>query len=271
MTVARLSERIRLVLAPNPGMMTLEGTNTYIIGDDQNVIVIDPGPKSDSHLQAIADDVKQANVVGIFLTHWHGDHAEGAEAASFALDAPIGSWSPLGADDSAGIPLHDGERAGANGVVLTAIHTPGHASDHLCFWLEEERALFTGDLILGRGTSVVAYPDGNMVQYLDSLKRVRDVPAKTIYPGHGPTLIDPPAIVQQYLDHRMERERQIIDALPATPAEIVAKIYADVDPQLHPIAMMSVRAHLEKLSHERMASATGGERWIRAVEEPGPS
>ncbi|MHB8510579.1 MAG: MBL fold metallo-hydrolase [Actinomycetota bacterium] len=260
MSTTRLSEWIRVVLAPNPSMMTLEGTNSYIVGNAENVIVIDPGPSDDTHLQALKDEVGSANVVGIFLTHWHHDHSEAALQASKLLDAPIGSWSPLG-DERAGIRLHDGENAGANGVTLTAIHTPGHSSDHLCFWLEQERALFTGDLILGRGTSVVAYPDGDMIAYLKSIKRVRDIHSKTLYPGHGPVLRDPATVVQEYLDHRMMRERQVIDALPGTPMELVEKIYIDVDPKLHPIAMMSVRAHLDKLLHDGTAAVDGNDRW----------
>lgn len=262
MTAVRLSERIRVVLAPNPGMMTLDGTNTYIVGNGTDVIVIDPGPKIDEHLQAIAAAVGDANVVGIFLTHWHADHAEAAQAASELLDAPIGSWSPLG-DESAGIALLDGERAGAGNVQLTAIYTPGHASDHLCFWLEEERALFTGDLILGRGTSVIAYPDGDVVAYLKSLQRVRDIPAKTLYPGHGPTAADPPHIVQEYVTHRMMRERQVIEALPGTPRELVAAIYSDVDEKLWSFAAMSVRAHLHKLVHDGIARVDAHDRWER--------
>lgn len=254
----RLSERVRVVLAPNPSPMTLEGTNTYIVGDNHSVIVIDPGPADAHHLGRVMAACGDANVVGIFLTHWHGDHSEGAEKLSQTLQSPLGSWSPLGPEE---IRLHDGERAGADGVFLTAVHTPGHASDHLCFWLEEERAMFTGDHVLGRGTSVVAYPDGDMGAYMSSLERLGGYDAAVYYPGHGPVVSDPPALREYYVAHRLEREQQVLDALPGTPTELVQKIYADVDPSLHRVAALSVRAHLAKLKQEGRAAGNEEETW----------
>lgn len=259
----RLSERVTLVLAPNPSPMTLDGTNTYVVGTERTVIVIDPGPHDDGHFERVRAAIGDAEVAGVFLTHWHGDHAGGVRAFATQVDAPIGSWSPLTETAPLEIPLRDGERAGAGDVFLAAIHTPGHASDHLCFWLEEERALFTGDHVLGRGTTVVAHPDGDMSSYLASLAKIRDLDAARLYPGHGPVIDDPATIVDGYIAHRLERERQVLDAMPGTPEQLVAVIYSDVDPVLHPVAAMSVRAHLAKLAREGRAREQGGDVWTR--------
>ncbi len=156
-------------------------------------------------------------------------------------------------------------RVGGDGIFLTAVATPGHSSDHLCFLLEEEKTLFTGDHILGRGTTVVAFPDGDMGEYMASLDRVRELGAERFYPGHGPVVENPSDVVAEYIEHRRMRERQVIDALteePSTPGELVARIYADVDPVLHPVAEMSVRAHLAELAKRRRA-VQDGDRWRR--------
>jgi glyoxylase-like metal-dependent hydrolase (beta-lactamase superfamily II) len=254
----RLSDNVTRVLAPNPSPMTLEGTNTYVVGDSRNVIVIDPGPADAKHLGEVMRAVGDANVAGIFLTHWHGDHSEGAEKLSQTLDAPLGSYSPLGPEE---IRIHDGDRAGAGTIFLTAIHTPGHASDHMCFWLEEERALFTGDHVLGRGTTVVAHPDGDMGAYMSSLQRIQQLDAARFYPGHGPVVDNPGALLDYYIAHRIEREQQVVDAMPGTPEQLVETIYAGVDKALHPVAAMSVRAHLAKLEAEGRAVHDAADRW----------
>lgn len=259
----RLSERVTVVLAPNPSPMTLDGTNTYIVGDGRHVIVIDPGPDDDAHFARVRAVAGNAEVAGVFLTHWHSDHSEGVRTFARLVDAPVGSWSPMTSGDPLEIPLHDGERAGAGGVHLTAIHTPGHASDHLSFWLEEERALFTGDHVLGRGTTVVAHPDGDMTAYLDSLRLVQRKEPARLYPGHGPVIEDPAAVLREYVEHRLMREAQVLDALPASVQQIVERLYADVDPRLHPVAAMSVRAHLTKLARDGSAVEAAGETWSR--------
>lgn len=251
-----LSDRVRLILAPNPSPMTLEGTNTYLIGDDSSLVIMDPGPNHDEHLASIEAAVAGASVQTILLTHKHYDHAEIAERAGQLFDAPVASNDGPGEERIA-----DGDRLGP----LKAVATPGHSSDHLCFLLEPERTLFSGDHILGRGTTVVAHPDGDMAAYLASLDRLRGLPVDRIYPGHGPVLDDPPAVIEEYIEHRKMRERQVIDGLatahgPVTPEELVARIYADVDPVLHPVAAMSVRAHLLKLAREGRA-VQDGERW----------
>ena len=250
-----LSDRVRLILAPNPSPMTLDGTNTYLIGDDP-IVIMDPGPDNDGHLASIEATVAGASVETILLTHKHIDHAEVAERAAQLFDAPLASNA--GPGDRR---VTDGDRVGP----LTAVATPGHSSDHLCFLLEPERTLFSGDHILGRGTTVVAHPDGDMAAYMTSLERLRGLPVDRIFPGHGPVVPDPPAVIEEYIEHRKMRERQVVEGLaaakePVTPEELVAQIYADVDPVLHPVAAMSVRAHLLKLARERRA-VQDGERW----------
>jgi glyoxylase-like metal-dependent hydrolase (beta-lactamase superfamily II) len=255
-----LSERVRLILAPNPSPMTLEGTNTYVIGDARSVVVMDPGPRHDDHLASIEAVVADAGVQAVVLTHRHIDHAEAAERAAEMFGAVIaGNAEPTREGD---IRVEDGQKVGG---LLTAIATPGHSSDHLCFVLEEERTLFTGDHILGRGTTVVADPDGDMTQYLGSLERVRDLSIDRIYPGHGPVIEEPGPVIEEYIAHRLMREQQVIYGLaaapgPVTPEELVERIYADVDPVLHPVAAMSVRAHLAKLAREGRA-VQDKERW----------
>lgn len=251
-----LTERVRLALAPNPSPMTLEGTNTYLVGEAGSVLIIDPGPDDDGHLASIEAAVAGADVVAVLLTHRHPDHAEAAERCAAMFQTVIASArEPTRPND---IPVRDGERVGGDGVFLTAVHTPGHASDHLCFLLDHE--LFTGDHILGRGTTVVAQPDGDMADYLASLERLRTLDLGRMYPGHGPVIEEPLKVIDEYVEHRLMRERQVLEALAtesATPEELVARIYADVDPVLHPAAALNVRAHLAKLAREGRAREEG--------------
>ena len=255
-----LSERVRLILAPNPSPMTLEGTNTYVIGDAGSVVVMDPGPSDDDHLASIEAVVAGADVQAVVLTHRHIDHAEAAERTAEMLGTLIASNAE---------PTRPGDRKVADGAgvggMLTAVATPGHSSDHLCFLLEDEKTLFSGDHILGRGTTVVADPDGDMTDYLASLERLRSLEIDRIFPGHGPVIEEPLSVIEEYIAHRLMREQQVIDGLaaaadPLTPEELVATIYADVDPVLHPVAAMSVRAHLAKLAREGRA-VQDKERW----------
>ena len=260
--VTWLTEGVRLLLAPNPSPMTLEGTNTYLIGGERSVILMDPGPNDDGHVASIGAALAGADVETIVLTHKHIDHAEAAERCAELFDAPIASND--GPRRSGDRVVREGDRLGG----LLAIATPGHSSDHLCFVLERERTLFSGDHILGRGTTVVAHPDGDMAEYMTSLERLKQVDLDRIFPGHGPVIPDPRAVIDEYIEHRLMRERQVVDGLdaagePVTPEELVAKIYADVDPILHPVAAMSVRAHLAKLAREGRA-VQDGERWRRS-------
>ena len=258
----RWSERVTRVLAPNPSLMTLEGTNTYVIGEpgSDTVAVIDPGPPEQEHVEQVFRAALGRRVELVLLTHTHADHAEGAAAFAARAGAPLAAieraWATAGAPS-----LAAGAALRAGGVVLEPLPTPGHAADHCCFWLDAERAMFTGDHILGRGTTVVEWPGGDMAAYLDSLEAVRRFEPARLYPGHGPMVGDPATAIREYVDHRMQREAQVLAALEAgdrTPAEMVSRIYADVDPALHRFAELSVRAHLAKLVREGRALEQDG-------------
>jgi glyoxylase-like metal-dependent hydrolase (beta-lactamase superfamily II) len=265
--VERWSGRVTRVLAPNPSPLTLEGTNTFVVADPgaASVVVVDPGPDDDGHAARVLAACGGRDVELVLLTHTHPDHAEGARAFAARAAAPLAAlapgWATPGAPDLAGgVPL------AAAGVELRPLPTPGHAADHCCFLLPAERAGFTGDHVLGRGTTVVEWPGGDMAAYLRSLELLLDQDLERLYPGHGPVVGDPRARVEGYLAHRREREAQVLAALRAgdrTPAEVVARVYAEVDPALHPAAELSVRAHLVKLVREgRVTAADGGERFL---------
>jgi glyoxylase-like metal-dependent hydrolase (beta-lactamase superfamily II) len=254
------------VLAPNPSPLTLEGTNTFVVAEPGagSAVVIDPGPAGDGHAGAVVEACGGRAVELVLLTHTHVDHAEGARAFAGRVGAPLAAlapgWATPGAPDLAG-----GEPVAAAGLELRPLPTPGHAADHCCFRLDAERAVFTGDHVLGRGTTVVEWPGGDMAAYLESLRLLLDLRPERLYPGHGPAVADATARVEGYLAHRLEREAQVLAALGAgdrTPAEVVARVYAAVDPALHPAAELSVRAHLAKLAAEgRVVADPGGERF----------
>ena len=263
MTATRLSEHVQIVLAPNPSPITLEGTNTYVVGERMPV-VIDPGPDDIEHLERVLDAAGQPSVV--VLTHTHPDHAEGAERFAAMARAPLAAYGHASGVCSTAAPIADGQRIDIDGTFLVALFTPGHSSDHLSFVFEAERALFTGDHVLGRGTSVIAAPDGDLADYMASLERARAVGASRLYPGHGPVIDEPRAVLDYYIEHRLERERQVLAALEAGDERIedmVARIYVDVDPVLHPAAALSVRAHLDKLAREGAVRVEGA-TWRRA-------
>jgi glyoxylase-like metal-dependent hydrolase (beta-lactamase superfamily II) len=251
------------VLAPNPSLMTLEGTNTYVVGAPAagTVVVIDPGPPDPGHAERVVEATRERRVELVLLTHAHPDHAEGAGAFAARVGAPLAALDPDWA--TAGAPsLAAGTRLRGGGVALEPVPTPGHSADHCCFWLEAERAMLTGDHILGRGTTVVEWPGGDMAAYLVSLEVVGRFHPDRLYPGHGPLVTDPAATIREYVDHRLEREAQVLAAMEAgerTPAGMVRRIYADVDPALHGFAELSVRAHLVKLVREgRAVEREGG-------------
>jgi len=263
-SAVRLSPLVRVVLAPNPSLYTLEGTNTYLIGD-RDPIVLDPGPNDEGHLERVLEEAGTPSV--ILLSHRHPDHADGAERFADMARAPLAAYASQGSSVCAtASAIADRQRITAAGATLTAMYTPGHSSDHLSFVLEEERALFTGDHVLGRGTTVIAYPDGDMTAYLASLDRARAAEPRRLYPGHGPVVEDPDPVLAYYKEHRLERERQVLDAIDAgdaTVPEMVARIYADYDVALHGPAAMSVLAHLQKLRNEGIVKEEG-EAWRRA-------
>jgi glyoxylase-like metal-dependent hydrolase (beta-lactamase superfamily II) len=255
--------RIERVLAPNPSVYTLEGTNTWIVGEAPS-IVIDPGPADPGHLREIARSAGE--VACILVTHDHEDHAEGAAALGTALAAPVHAVRVPGAE-----PLADGMTFPAGGVVVRAVATPGHSADHVTFHVAEARALFTGDAVLGRGTSFIDPPDGDLAAYLASLDRMEALEARTIHPGHGPVVLDAGAKIREYRAHRAVREQQVLDGLAAgerSVADLVATIYGGYPPESLPLAARSVTAHLLKLEAEARVQRRGhgaGQRWSVAT------
>lgn len=265
-TVAPGVER---VIARNPGLFTYTGTGTYIVGAAEpgaNVAVIDPGPADDDHLRALLSALEGRTVSHILVTHTHRDHsplshrlaaataARIAAAQPPALDAPAGS-SEEGADErfEPDIILTGGERLTGSGWTLTAMATPGHASNHMAFAFEERNALFCGDHVMGWSTTIVAPPDGDMGDYLHSLDAVIARRFDTLWPTHGAPVTEPAALLDAYRAHRLHREAQIAAAVGAglsQTADIVAALYAQVDRGLWPAAQQSVLAHLIKLVRE---------------------
>ena len=237
-----------VVLAPNPGPMTLEGTNTWVLREpgSEASVVIDPGPLHEEHLAAVA---ATGPVALILLTHGHFDHSEGAGRLADLTGAPVRALDLRHRLGDEG--LVDGDVVDAAGLEIRVAHTPGHSSDSLSFVLPD--AVLTGDTILGRGTTVVAHPDGVLHDYLESLKRLRDLGDVAVLPGHGPELPSAGLAAQHYLDHRQQRLEQVRAALAQgsrTPREVVEIVYADVDRVLWPAAEMSVRAQLDYLAHQ---------------------
>jgi glyoxylase-like metal-dependent hydrolase (beta-lactamase superfamily II) len=242
-----------VLLAENPSPMTLDGTNTWVLRapGEEACVVIDPGEDDDVHLRRVA---AQGPVALVLLTHRHHDHAGGARRFAELTGAPVRALDPslvLGSE-----ALGDGDVVTAAGVELRVVATPGHTSDSLSFLLDgpgADPAVLTGDTILGRGTTVIAHPDGALGPYLDSLRRLADLPPGTaVLPGHGPELPDAPAVARAYLAHREERLDQVRAALArlgpdATPRQVVEVVYADVDKVLWPAAELSVKAQLDHL------------------------
>ena len=241
-----------VVLAPNPGPMTLDGTNTWVLRTPGRTdsLVVDPGPLHEGHLASVAS---AGDVSLIVLTHGHVDHSEGARRLHEMTGADVLSLDPSYTIGGEAL-THDGETFGAAGVTLRLIHTPGHSSDSLSLYVEDEPAVLTGDTILGRGTTVVAHPDGVLADYLQSLKRLRELGDVTVLPGHGPELPHAGLAAQQYLDHRDMRLEQVRAALAqgaTTAREVVEVVYVDVDRVLWPAAELSVRAQLDYLAGVR--------------------
>ena len=235
---------IRDILAPNPGAFTLDGTRSWLIDD---FAVLDPGPAIDSHIAAIHRAMPKLRT--IFITHRHGDHAPAALPLKRLTGARI--VAPEGVLDETDDVVHGGETVEG----LTAIHTPGHTKEHVCY-ITADRELFTGDTVLGAGTTAIFPPDGSMAEYIRSLHKLRALEPRRIYPAHGPTRDDAVALLDEYIAHRLERERQVIDALAGgakTLPELRARIYPDLDPRLHGAAEIQIEAHLIKLREEGRA------------------
>ena len=256
------TQRSTLVLAPNPSPFTLEGTNTWVLRAPGSTaaVVVDPGPLHEGHLAAVLAAVEEqgARVTQILLTHGHADHSESAVRFAELTGAPVRALDPkhrLGAEG-----LADGDVVEAGGLELRVVGTPGHTSDSLSFLLTADRAVLTGDTVLGRGTTLVAYPDGTLADYLDSLNLLRDAAERrefdTVLPGHGPVVSDGLGVLEFYLAHRKERLAQVEAALKAgdaSAAEVVRRVYADVDRAVWPAAELSVRAQLHYLDPVRFS------------------
>ncbi|MEV0316505.1 MBL fold metallo-hydrolase [Nonomuraea fuscirosea] len=239
------------LLAPNPSAMTLDGTNTWLIGAGDEVIVVDPGPEDESHLRRVAGHLGERRVTQILLTHGHFDHSGGAKRFAGMVDAPVRALDPRHRLGDEG--LADGDVVTVAGLEIHVYGTPGHSFDSLCFWLPEDRAMLTGDTILGRGTTIIAR-DGGLADYLRSLDRLRaaaeSLDARALLPGHGPVLPDPIGALDGYIAHRRQRLDQIRAARrqgAKTPRQIVKIVYADVDRSLWLAAEMSVAAQLDYL------------------------
>ncbi len=284
----QLTSRITRLVAENPSKFTYHGTGTYIVGEGRQVAVVDPGPQLDSHRDALAAALRGREVVAICITHCHADHSPLAAWLTAETGAPTIGFGPHprlddpdadepiaggdggtgeGAEDAAGGAavveettdydfephqrVADGELAIAGpGFTLRAVHTPGHTSNHLCFALAEEDALFTGDHVMGWSTTVIAPPDGDMAAYLDSLRRVMARTDRVLWPTHGAPVTEPGPYLEAFLAHRLDREAQVLAAVRsgrAEVAEMVALLYADVREELHKPAGRSVLAHLMKL------------------------
>ncbi|MGN3975176.1 MBL fold metallo-hydrolase [Tsuneonella sp. SYSU-LHT278] len=272
----RLEPLVRRVLAPNPSPYTYTGTETYIVGAHDAVAVIDPGPDDPRHIDAVLDAVGDARVTAIMCTHTHRDHSPAAAPLAARSGAPVVGCAPLVLDDSGPRAdaafdrtyapdrvLEDGEAMTGPGWTLTAIATPGHTSNHLCFALEESGALFTGDHVMGWSTSVVVPPDGDMGAYMASLDKLYAREDRVFYPAHGPQIDKPRQLVRGMIGHRRQRENQIMRILsggPQAAAGFVPRMYKGLDPRLTGAAEMSVTAHLIDLERRGMV-ARSGDAW----------
>lgn len=243
---------VRTILAPNPGPYTLEGTRSYVVGDDA---IVDPGPAIGPHVKSLL--AAAPHVTKIFITHRHPDHAPAAEQLRAATGATI--YAPPGVEPAPDHPVRDGETIRLASGSLEAIATPGHTGEHFCF-LSSDRELFTGDTILGDGTTTIFPPDGDMAAYIASLRKLRAREPRIIYPGHGRIREDAVALIDAYIEHRLDRERQVIDALGSGGADVHAlraRVYPDLHRALHRAANLQIEAHLAKLAKEGRVRQTG--------------
>lgn len=252
---------ISLVRAPNPSLLTGPGTNTWVVSADAAAVVIDPGPVIDSHLEGIRAALVGLDAVAVLVTHSHPDHAPAANGLADRLGVPAFGSSP-GPDFSPDRLIADGEHIGFGAAVAECMATPGHTPDSVCYRIGD--TLFTGDHIMGGSTVVVE----DMAQYLTSLRRLHGIGLAALYPGHGPVIDAPDELISEYIAHRLEREEQILSAIArgaGTVGAIVTAVYDDVDPALHPVAAMSVGAHLRKLLDEERVITDEDPRWDTLV------
>lgn len=264
--VQKLSSRVTRLIAPNPGAMTGPGTNTYLVDTGEGIVVIDPGPELPEHRAAIESAAGSKTIHWILVTHTHPDHSPAARELRHATGAQVlGMPPPPGpSQDRDFVPdqrLGHHDRLRAGDVTLRAIHTPGHASNHLCYLLEEEKLLFSGDHIMQGSTVVISPPDGDMQEYLDALDALHGEDIAYIAPGHGFLMGDPHGVINRIIDHRMARERKVKDCLErlggATEEALLAAVYEDVPEALHEVARRSLQAHLIKLRDDGLARYSG--------------
>ena len=238
---------IRSITAPNPGPFTLDGTRTYLLGD---TAVLDPGPSIESHIDAIRAAMPRLDT--ILITHRHGDHAPAAVPLKEATGARI--IAPRNVLESVDQRVTGGEVLHIDDVDIEVIATPGHTNEHVCY-LTSDGDLFTGDTILGTGTTAIFPPDGHMGDYIRSLRTLRERNPKRIHPAHGPTRDDAVALIDEYIAHRLEREQQVLDAIAAgakSLEDLRARIYPELDERLHQAAEIQLTAHLIKLREEKL-------------------
>lgn len=263
--LATLAPGVRRLLAPNPSMMTGPGTNTYLFGE-REIAVVDPGPAIARHVDAIRDHAG-APIRWILATHTHPDHSPAVASLAEQTGAEVlGRPAPAGAhQDASFVPtrvLDDGDALVTDEFRLEAIHTPGHASNHLCYRHVPSNWVVTGDHVIDGSTVVIDPPDGNMRDYLTSLAKLRDREPDALLPGHGDRIDDPRRVIEWIIGHRLERETKVATALGANPGsalgELVAHVYAEVPATLHALAERSLLAHLEKLAADGRARLDAG-------------
>ena len=268
-SVLRLAPNLQRLVAPNPSPLTGPGTNTYVVGFGPQYLVIDPGPDDTTHVDRILA-ATNSRISHVLCTHSHPDHSPGAAALKAHTQAVVlGQPAPRDEhqDDSyrPDRTLDDGDVIEVSGAGVRVLHTPGHASNHVCLLLEPEGWLLTGDHLMGGSTVVILPPDGSMRLYLESLHRLRTLPLTALLPGHGAVMPDPLGEIDRVIAHRLQRESKVVTGLlqlggAATLGELVPIVYADTPVALHPLARYSLLAHLQKLVEERRV-AQDGERW----------
>jgi len=265
----QLAPGVRRLLAPNPSMMTGPGTNTYLVGTEE-VAVLDPGPVIDSHLQSI-QEIANAPIRWVIVTHTHPDHSPAALELARTTGAELLGRPPPESQhqDMTFVPdrvLEDGERLSVDGAEIEVIHTPGHASNHICLRHAELDWVFTGDHVIDGSTVVIDPPDGNMTHYLESLSKVQALRPAALAPGHGELIRDPDRAIDWIIDHRLEREAKIVAALQENPGltsmKLVPHVYKDVDKKLYGWAERSLLAHLLKLEDDGAAIRDNG-KWTK--------
>ncbi len=255
---------VETILAPNPGIFTGPGTNTYLIRSGTSLAILDPGPIEASHRTLIEERVGESKVAAVVVTHTHPDHAPLANPLARHFDAPAVGYAP-GPEFEPDRVVADGDAIVVGENRLDVLYTPGHADDHICLRLG--RRLFTGDHIMGGSTVMI----DDLSAYLASLGRLRDIEIETMFPGHGPKIEDPTGVIDYYISHRLEREQEVMEAVrngSGSVGAIVEEVYRAVDPELHPLAAYSVAAHLRKLAAEgslALSEDTAADLWDALV------